>query len=179
VRVLLDAHVPNRRVGRGLARAGHDVLALDHDETLSRLADEEVLALAAEQERIVVTHNVRHLVPIARRWAEARRSHHGLILVTSPSTEYGAIVRRLEQTFAERRSAANESAASPTVGARRSTRRSGREQLGLLRDAAHLGDLRHQRGRARRAGAGSVTPAQLGRGRVADACVPHEPPATT
>jgi len=100
VRVLLDAHVSGRRVGRPLRRAGHDVLALDQDETLGRLADEEVLALAAEQERIVVTHNVRHFVPIARGWVEARRSHRGLILVTLPHAEYGAILRRLERAFA-------------------------------------------------------------------------------
>lgn len=100
MRVLLDVHVSSRHVGRRLARAGHDVLALDQDETLSRLADEEVLALAAEQERIVITHNVRHFVPIARSWAEARRSHHGLILVTRAYTDYGAILRRLEQVFA-------------------------------------------------------------------------------
>ena len=47
MRVLLDAHVSNRHVGRKLAAAGHDVLALDQDETLSRLADEDVLMLAA------------------------------------------------------------------------------------------------------------------------------------
>lgn len=102
MRVLLDAHVSSRHVGRRLARASHDVLALDRDETLGRLADEEVLALAAEEERVVITHNVRHFVPIARSWMEARRSHHGLILVTLPHTDDGAILRRLEQAFAAR-----------------------------------------------------------------------------
>lgn len=102
MRVLLDAHISSRHIGRGLTKAGHDVLALDQDEALSRLPDEEVLALATEQERIVVTHNVRDFVPIARRWAEARRSHHGLILLTVPSTEYGEILGQLTQTFADR-----------------------------------------------------------------------------
>lgn len=78
------------------------MLALDQDETLGRLADEEVLALAAEEERIVITHNVRHFVPIIRGWMEARRSHHGLILVTTPHTDYGVILRRLAQVFAAR-----------------------------------------------------------------------------
>ena len=79
------------------------MLAFDQDETLSRLADEDVLALAADQERIVISHNLRHFAPIARTWGEARRRHHGLILVTLPHTDYGAILRRLEQLFAERR----------------------------------------------------------------------------
>ncbi len=100
--VLLDAHVSSRHVGRKLVRAGHDVLALDQDETLGRLADEDVLVLAAEQERIVITHNVRHFVVLARSWAEARRSHAGIILIMLPHTAYGAILRRLEQAFAVR-----------------------------------------------------------------------------
>ena len=102
MRVLLDAHVSSRHVGQRLARVGHDVLALHQDETLSRLGDEEVLELAAEQERIVITHNVRHFVPIVRRWAEGGRTHHGVVLVTVASTDYGAMLRRLEQAFAER-----------------------------------------------------------------------------
>jgi Domain of unknown function (DUF5615) len=75
LRVLFDAHVSNRRVGESLRRAGHDVLALDQDEALGSLADEEVLALAVEEERIVITHNVRNFVPIVRSWMETRRTH--------------------------------------------------------------------------------------------------------
>jgi hypothetical protein len=102
VRVLLDAHVSSRHIGRSRSNAGHDVLALDQDETVGGLADAEVLALAAEQERIVITHNVRHFVPIVRSWAEACRNHHGLILVTLGHTDYGAILRQLAQAFAAR-----------------------------------------------------------------------------
>ena len=76
------------------------MLALDQDESLGRLADEEVLALAAEQERIVITHNVRHFVPIVRNWVGASRSHSGVILVTLPHTDYGAILGRIEEAFA-------------------------------------------------------------------------------
>ena len=76
------------------------MLALDQDESLGRLADEEVLALAVEQARIVVTHNVRHFAPIVRNWLDAGRSHCGVILVTLPHTEYGAILRRLADAFA-------------------------------------------------------------------------------
>lgn len=102
MRILLDAHVSSRHVGRRLVAAGHDVLALDQDETLASLADEDVLVFAAAQERIVITHNVRHYAALARSWAEARRSHAGIILVTLPHTAYGALLRRLEQAFATR-----------------------------------------------------------------------------
>ena len=76
------------------------MLALDQDERLGRLADEDVLALAAEQGRIVVTHNVRHFVPLARRFAEERRAHAGIVLLMLPHTAYGSIVRQLERAFA-------------------------------------------------------------------------------
>lgn len=100
MRLLLDAHVSSRRVGHPLRRSGHDVLALDQDEMLGRLSDDEVLALAVEQEQIVITHNVRHFVPIVRGRMESGHSHCGLILVTLPHNEYGAILRRLEAAFA-------------------------------------------------------------------------------
>jgi hypothetical protein len=99
VRVLLDAHVSGRRVGRALRTAGHDVLAVDQDETLSRLPDAEVLALGAKENRVVVIYNVGDFARLAREWAEARRPHAGLILVTDPRAGHGAIRRRLEAVF--------------------------------------------------------------------------------
>lgn len=102
MRVLLDAQVSSRRIGRRLVAAGHDVVALDQDPALGKLADEDVLAVAAEQERIVLTHNVRHLAAIARQWAEAQRHSSGLVLITLPHTAYGAILRGLERAFEAR-----------------------------------------------------------------------------
>lgn len=99
MRVLLDAHVSGRHVGAPLARAGHDVLALDRHEELWQLPDEEVLALATAEQRIVITHDVRHFAPLARHWAEARRAHSGLILVTLEHTAYGTILDGLGQLF--------------------------------------------------------------------------------
>lgn len=102
MRVLLDAHVSSRHIGGPLAASGHDVLALDRDEIRARLPDEGVLELAADEGRIVITHNVRHFAPMVRRWAEAGRSHAGCVLVTLPHTAYGEILRGLEQAFAAR-----------------------------------------------------------------------------
>jgi hypothetical protein len=97
VRVLLDAHVSSRRVGRKLSAAGHDVLALDQDARLASLPDAQVLALAAEEERIVLTHDVGDFARIAREWAEAGHEHAGLILVTDPRAGFGAILRGVER----------------------------------------------------------------------------------
>jgi hypothetical protein len=100
VRVLLDAHVSGRRIGRALRRAGHDVLALDSDQVRSRLPDGEVLALAARDERIVVTYNIGDFARLAREWAEAGRSHAGVILVPDPRAGPGSVQARLEEIFA-------------------------------------------------------------------------------
>lgn len=100
MRVLLDVHVSGRRIGRALQRAGHDVLALDSNEALSRLPDGEVLALAARDDRIVVTHNVGDVARLVREWAEAGRSHAGVILLPDPRTGPGPILDRLEELFA-------------------------------------------------------------------------------
>ncbi len=93
MRLLLDAHVSSRRVGRALRDGGHDVLALDEDIALSAVADEEVLRLAAAEDRVVVTYNISDFIRIARRWAEADRHHAGLILVTSRHSDYGTVLR--------------------------------------------------------------------------------------
>jgi hypothetical protein len=102
VRLLLDAHVSGRRVGRPLRTAGHDVLALDEDESLSRLPDVEVLSLAADQARIVITYNVSDFARIAGGWAEAMRNHAGLILLTESRAGFGAILRGIEGLLAAR-----------------------------------------------------------------------------
>jgi Domain of unknown function (DUF5615) len=52
VRLLLDAHVSGPRVGGRLEKRGHDVYALGQQPALEGLADEQVLALAAEDQRI-------------------------------------------------------------------------------------------------------------------------------
>lgn len=97
MRVLLDAHVSSRHVGRRLSAAGHDMLPLDQHARLASLPDAQVLALASDEKRIVLTYNVGDFVRIAREWAEAGRSHAGLILVTDPRAGFGAILRGIER----------------------------------------------------------------------------------
>jgi len=81
VRLLLDAHVSGPRVGRRLTDGGHDVRALDQEPALEGLEDDDVMALAWEERRILVTHNIRDFPDILREWAAAQRSHAGAILV--------------------------------------------------------------------------------------------------
>jgi predicted nuclease of predicted toxin-antitoxin system len=100
VRLLLDAHVSGPRVGQRLAAAGHEVRALDQELALEGLDDDEVLALAVAEGRILVTHNVRDFPVILREWAAAERSHAGVILVYGiDHREFDLIVRGIELCF--------------------------------------------------------------------------------
>jgi hypothetical protein len=98
MRLLLDAHVSGPSVGGPLGDRGHDVRALDQEPELEGLDDEDVLALGAEDGRILVTHNVADFPEILREWAAGGRSHAGVILVYGIGhSEFGLIVRGVER----------------------------------------------------------------------------------
>jgi hypothetical protein len=93
VRLLLDANLSPERIGSALQRKDHDVLSLASDAALGALDDPQVLELAAEQDRILVTRNARDFAPLLREWAEANRHHAGCILIwTLGHHEFGAII---------------------------------------------------------------------------------------
>jgi hypothetical protein len=103
VRLLLDAHLSARRVGAALRADGHDVLALSEHPELEALRDPEVLALAAEQRRILVTRNSRDFAPLLREWVEAGRHHGGCILIwTLGHHEFASILDGVRRALAER-----------------------------------------------------------------------------
>ncbi len=94
MRFLLDAHLSGPNVGRRLEEDGHDVRALDQEVALERLGDDRVLALAAEEERILLTQDVHDFPAILREWAGAQRSHAGVILVYGiDHSEFRLIIR--------------------------------------------------------------------------------------
>ncbi len=98
MRLLLDAHVSGPRVGHRLQEGGHDVRALDREPALEGLDDDSVLVLAAEDERILVTHNVRDFPDILRDWAAAQRPHAGAILLYGVDhSEFELIARGVER----------------------------------------------------------------------------------
>jgi predicted nuclease of predicted toxin-antitoxin system len=98
VRLLLDAHVPGPKVGRRLEEGGHDVRALDQKAELEGLDDDDVLALATTERRILVTHNVADFPRILREWAAAQRSHASVILVYGINhSEFALIARGVER----------------------------------------------------------------------------------
>lgn len=103
MRLLLDANLSPKRVGSPLQRRGHDVLSLASDTALAALDDPQVLEVAAEQSRILVTRNARDFAPLLRVWAEAQRHHAGCILIwTLAHHDFGAIIRGISGLLDDR-----------------------------------------------------------------------------
>jgi predicted nuclease of predicted toxin-antitoxin system len=103
LRLLLDVNLSPKRIGSALEKRGHDVLSLASDPALGALDDPQVLELAAEQSRLLVTRNARDFAPLARVWAEAGRQHAGCILIwTLDHNEFGAIVRGVTRLLDDR-----------------------------------------------------------------------------
>jgi hypothetical protein len=103
VRLLLDANLSGRRVGDPLREDGHDVLALNERPDLDGLTDPDVLALAADEGRILITRNSRDFAPLLRVWAESGRSHAGCVLIwTLGHHQFGEILGGLRSLFADR-----------------------------------------------------------------------------
>lgn len=103
MRLLLDAHVSGPRIAAALREARHDVRAADEERELDGWGDDELLALAAKEQRVLVTFDVKDFPDIARRWAEAGRAHAGLAIVVGiDHGEFGEILRALEALFEER-----------------------------------------------------------------------------
>ena len=97
MRLLLDANLSPRGVAAQLREAGHDVLALAEHAAFEGLSDPHVLELAASEGRVLITRNSRDFAPIAREWAEAQRSHAGLILIwTLDHSQFAGIVTGIQ-----------------------------------------------------------------------------------
>lgn len=101
MRILLDAHISGRTVGKALLAEGHDVRALDSEVELEGLSDPEVLELAAAEGRVLVTANIRDFEPLLREWAGESRSHAGVILVPSSvrNEAFGVLISGVQETI--------------------------------------------------------------------------------
>jgi len=103
LRLLLDAHLSGSRIATPLRKAGHDVRAVDEERELDGWTDEALLALATDEDRVMVTFDVKDFPGIARRWADAERVHAGLAIVVGiDHGEFGEILRDLKELFEER-----------------------------------------------------------------------------
>lgn len=82
MRLWLDEMIP-AEVARQLRRLGHDVQAVQEPEHRWAwgLEDTDQLEAATRRGRALVTYNLRDFIPLSQQWAEARRTHPGIVLV--------------------------------------------------------------------------------------------------
>ncbi len=103
MRLFFDAHISARRVAARLRDQGHDVRAADEERELDGLGDEELLALATQEDRLFLTFDVKDFPVIVRRWAEAGRAHAGCaILVGIDHGEFATILDTIARALSER-----------------------------------------------------------------------------
>lgn len=83
-----------------LRARGHDVRAADEERPLDGTEDEQLLRIAAQEDRILVTFDVKDLTLLARDWARAGRAHAGIVIVVGMRTnDFGALISCLEKLF--------------------------------------------------------------------------------
>jgi predicted nuclease of predicted toxin-antitoxin system len=101
IRLLLDVHYSRQRIGRVLATDGFDVRAAVDDANLEELPDDELLAVAIAEQRIMVTADTGHFNQLLVRLAQDAIDHTGVILVPSsvPNNAYGVILESLREVL--------------------------------------------------------------------------------
>ncbi len=101
MKLLLDEMFPAAIAKRLRDEFGNDAVAVTELGELRGLSDADIFLAAQEEERAVVTENVRDFRPLAREWQAMGRVHFGLVLTTNrrfpraQSRTAGRLVRAL------------------------------------------------------------------------------------
>jgi Domain of unknown function (DUF5615) len=96
-RLLLDAHLSGRAIGRALRARGHDIRSLDADKNLEGLRDQGVLELAISEDRVLITANVADFLPLLTTLIESGRSHPGCLLIPNSfrNEDFGPLISEI------------------------------------------------------------------------------------
>lgn len=95
------------RLARELRERGLDAEAVDERPALRGLADEELLAIASAEERVLLSENVADFMRLYGEWAEGGRAHAGIVIALSgrfsrTPAGYEALVSALAELCAKR-----------------------------------------------------------------------------
>ena len=82
------------RLAEALRRRGYDV-ETTVAASLLEASDEEQLIYAASQQRVLVTHNIKHFPGVHAAWIEAGKAHWGIVILIGHSA-IGSWLRRME-----------------------------------------------------------------------------------
>jgi predicted nuclease of predicted toxin-antitoxin system len=81
MRLLLDEMFP--ATAQALRAEGHDILAVQEDNSLRELSDTALFAAAQQLQRAIVTENVKDYLPLDARSHTLAEPHWGLVLTTN------------------------------------------------------------------------------------------------
>jgi len=70
-------------IAQRLRSSGHDVISVVVNPALAGLPDDQILAHATNEGRILVTANIKDFVPLDGRYRAAGQAHPGLVLVSA------------------------------------------------------------------------------------------------
>lgn len=106
MRLLLDEMYP-AHLARALRERAMDVTGVDERDPLKGLADEELLVIAAREERAIVSENVSDFMRLYGEWAAAGRDHAGVVIALSSRFSrtpagYETLVTALAELCSER-----------------------------------------------------------------------------
>ena len=85
MRAVLDEQL-SPQIAELLRQAGHDVLAVAERADLAGTSDRTVLEVASDEQRAVITNNIKDFRPLAAEWLAQGRVHGGLILLPATRT---------------------------------------------------------------------------------------------
>jgi hypothetical protein len=98
-RLLLDAHLSGKVIGRALRARGHDIRSLDTEKNLEGLRDRDVLGLAISEDRVLITANVADFLLLLTALIESGRSHPGCILIPNSfrNEDFGPLISAIDR----------------------------------------------------------------------------------
>lgn len=91
LRLYLDADV-DVKLAPNLRKAGYDCVSA-REVGNAALDDEAQMVFAANEDRVLLTHNIQDFVPIFKRWWHAEIPHAGLVV--SQQIPIGELQRRV------------------------------------------------------------------------------------
>jgi predicted nuclease of predicted toxin-antitoxin system len=94
VKALLDEQL-SPRIAEALRNRGYDVQAVVERSDLAGRSDRAIFEVAADEERAVITNNVKDFRPLAAERLARGESHAGLILLPSTRTRTRSAVKVL------------------------------------------------------------------------------------
>jgi predicted nuclease of predicted toxin-antitoxin system len=94
VRLYFDRHI-KKQLAIDLRQRGFDVLTTEA-AAMDTAPDEDQLAFAANENRSIVTFNIRDFAPLHELWAALGKSHAGIILSQQlGNRQYGVFLTRM------------------------------------------------------------------------------------